>query len=156
MLAKRPLNIQIGGHKKTNHWTDKVLPNIPALVDYLTMPIEKVIKAAQDGQPILGLLNETTASAASLKSNQDQSFGTKGRKIALILFEPDPIQKMNEIVSQLSDTIACQIGNGEDLEERKEVTPFKNWADSSRMVIDSTPIRLLTPIQEQAEERISI
>ena len=93
MLAKRPLNIQIGGHEKTNHWTDKVLPNIPALVDYLTMPIEKVIKAAQDGQPILGLLNETTASAASLKSNQDQSFGTKGRKIALILFEPDPNPK---------------------------------------------------------------
>ena len=146
MLAKRPLNIQIGGHEKTNHWTDKVLPSIPALVDYLTMPIETVIKAAQDGQPILGLLNETTASAASLKSNQDQSFGPKGRKIALILFDPDPIEKINEVVSQLSDAIACQMGYVEDYEERKDATPVKNWADSSRMVIDSTPIRLLTPI----------
>ena len=49
MLAKRPLNIQTGTHESANHWTDKVLPNIPALVEYLIMPIETVINSAKEG-----------------------------------------------------------------------------------------------------------
>lgn len=32
---------------------------------------------------------------------------------------------------------------------RRESKDFKNWADSSRMVVDSTPVNL-TPIQEES------
>ena len=89
---------------------------------------------------MFGLLNDTGASAASWKSAADQSTRTQGRKLALFLFDPDPVAKLNEVVSKLSDVMTSNQVGREDEEERKEVTPFKNWADVSRMVVDSTPV----------------
>lgn len=64
-----------------------------------------------------------------------------GRKLGILLIDNNPIDKINCIVTKLTDLIYATHSADNDLEERKS-------NETSRMVVDSTPIAELTPIKE--------
>ena len=81
--------------------------------------------------------------------------------MAVLIFEPNAKARLTEISSklcqrfgqeQISHNIVKATG-GNSAEERKgeSSSPQKNWMDSSRMIVDSTPVQL-TPIQEDLED----
>ena len=169
LLAKKPLRVTIGSDQRSSRSIDKAFSDIGQLVGYLAYPIESLMKPPKAGTFSLddSIIHNTllnSSGSAAQKYLQDGTIENPlVQKLAIFIFDNEPAAKMSELIQKLQ-LLVQQKDQQEEEEERKddaESTPIKNWIDSSRMIIDSTPLNF-TPIctadddktQEKAEFKV--
>ena len=133
-MASKPLSVQIDSQDTISDCSvDKLFANLDDFIEYLALPIENLLM----GTDILqNSINVTLDSSKATLTGNDI-----GRKLGILLIDNNPIDKINCIVTKLTDLIYATHSADNDLEERKS-------NETSRMVVDSTPIAELTPIKE--------
>ena len=166
----KPLRAEIN-NQRLNKSIDKVFPSLDQMVNYLSLPItylmQKNATSKQSGTSFDDTMILVQNSASSGGKLNDVKKAEAVKRIIVFVFEAvDPSSKQTEILGHLKQLAASIVkqnslpANGaiasqqmpaeeetKSVRGKKSRTPIRDWADTSNMIIDSTPLQF-TPIPE--------